>query len=325
MTRSRLAALAVVALAVALLALWLSSRSGAPEGGLAGTRVLPDLEARLNDVTGVRLAAKGASVTLARAGDAWVVEERAYAADTAKLRKLLLGLAKLAVIEQKTRNPASYPQLGVEDPGPTATGTRVDVVTPTKTFSLIVGKNTGSVGSFVRVPGSAQSLLAGPELSVAADPKQWIDTALADILADRIKAVAVKPQAGPAWQAKRDAATAALTLYDLPKGKTQRSADGVTPVAAMLVGLHVEDVQAAPTADPDRGAPHVALTTFDGLEIGLWGRADGDHRYIRGDARSTGTATAKEAAALAQRLAGREFEIPRYKYDALFRPLADFT
>lgn len=82
MTRSRLAALAVVALAVALLALWLSSRSGAPEGGLAGTRVLPDLEARLNDVTSVRLAAKGASVTLARAGDAWVVEERAYAADT---------------------------------------------------------------------------------------------------------------------------------------------------------------------------------------------------------------------------------------------------
>ncbi|MGD9597699.1 MAG: DUF4340 domain-containing protein [Steroidobacteraceae bacterium] len=325
MTRRRLAALAVVALAVVALALWLSSRSGAPDQGRAGARVLPELEAMLDDVTSIRLAAKGDSATLERAGDAWVVEERDYPADTAKLRKLALGLARLAVIEEKTRNPASYAQLGVEDPGPAATGTLVDVVTPAKTYSLIVGKSAGSVGSFVRAPGSAQSLLAGPALPVAADPKQWIDTALADILADRVESLAVTPQAGPAWRAKRDAATASLTLYDLPRGKTQRSPDGVTPAAAMLVGLHIEDVHAAPTAAPDQGAPHVALATFDGLEIELWGRADGDHRYIRGAARSTGAATTKEAAALAQRFEGREFEVPKYKYDALFRPLSDFT
>jgi hypothetical protein len=67
------------------------------------------------------------------------------------------------------------------------------------------------------------------------------------------------------------------------------------------------------------------VRSFDGLEIELSGREDGDHRYIRGSARSTGDVTAKEAAALEAKFKGREFEIPRYKYDALFRSLGDFT
>lgn len=324
MTPRRLAMLAVIAVVVIAAALWLSTRDASPARGPVGSRVLPGLEAKLDAVTSVRITSKGVTTTLARSGEGWLVRERDYAADAAKLRKLLLGLAQLKVIEEKTRNPAHFGQLGVEDAGPTAAGTLVEVVTPGKAFSLLVGKNVGSVGSFVRVPGMAQSLLASPELQVEPEPKYWIDTALADIVADRVQSVAVTPQAGPAWRASRDAATAALALQALPRGKTQRSPDGVTPVAAMLAGLHVEDVHAAPAGDAAAG-PRVTLRTFDGLEVELRGRAEGDRRFLRGTARGTGAAVTKEAAALERRLAGHEFEIPRYKYDALFRPLSDFT
>lgn len=327
-TPRRLAALAIVALAVIVAALWLPMRHTVPDDAQPTGAVLPGLSEKINEVSRVQLVSKGGAVTLERLGDAWIVKERNYPADAAKLRTLLLGLAKLEMIEAKTRDPANYRQLGVEDFGPAATSVAIEVHAPGLKFSLLVGKAVGSTGSFVRVPGEARSFLASPQLSTDTDPKHWIDTALADILADRVKELSVTPASGPAWHAARDAATAPLTLRALPKGKAQRSPDGVTPVAALLVGLHVEDVHAAPdpaTAAATSSTPFVVVRTFDGLEIEIHGRADGDHRYIRGSVRSTGDAAAKEAAALAARFLGREFEIPRYKYDALFRPLADFT
>ena len=47
-------------------------------------------------------------------------------ADTTKVRKLLLDLGALNIVEEKTRLPANYPQLGVEDvSSPKASGTAV--------------------------------------------------------------------------------------------------------------------------------------------------------------------------------------------------------
>ncbi len=322
-TPRRLAVLAVVALVVIAMAGWIASRSTVPGSASSGGAVLPGLKAKINVVTSLKLASKGATVTLERAGDGWIVKERNYPADTAKLRKLLLGLADLVVTEEKTRDPGNYAQLGVEDAGPTASSALIEAVTPGERFALLVGHAVGSTGNFVRVPGEAQSLLVTPQVSSDTDPKHWIDTALTDITADRVKALAVTPATGAAWQASRNAAGDPLALQGLPKGSQQRGPDVVTPVAALLVGLHVEDVHALPTDAPAKA--RVIVRSFDGLEISLAGREDGDHRYIRGTATGTGDAAAKEAAVLDAKLQGREFEIPRYKYDALFRPLSDFT
>lgn len=329
-TPRRLVTLAVVAVLVVAAAAWFASRRTAPHDTTAGALVLPGLEAKVDEVTGLRLTSKGASVTLSRKGNEWIVDERGYPADTAKLRKLMRGLAGLKVIEQKTRDAANYAQLGVEDAGPSAASVLVGITTPGKTFSLLVGHMEGGFGSYVRIPGEEQSVLASPQLTADADPKHWLDTMLVDLPADRVQTLEVTPATGPAWRATRDAAKDPLTLRGLPRGKTQRGPDVVTPVAALLVSLHAEDVhalggaQAAPaTAAP--GKPRVIVRSFDGLEIELTGREDGDRRFIRGTARSAGEVTAGEAAALDTKLKGREFEIPRYKYDALFRALSDFT
>ena len=323
-TPRRLAVLGIAAVIAVAAAGWFASRRTVPTDAPTGNLVLPALKARIDAVTAVRLAAKGANVTLERSGKDWIVKERDYPADTAKLRKLLLGLADLTVTEQKTRDPANYAQLGVEDAGTSATGMAIEVDTADRKFSLLAGKAAGGTGSFVRLPGDAQALLASPQIAADTDPKHWIDTALADLPADRVQALEVTPATGPAWRATRDAAKDPLALVALPKGKKQRGADVVTPVAALFTGLHMQDVRAAPAGNPPL-KPRVVVRSFDGLEIDLTGREDGDHRYIRGTARATGNAAAKEAAALEGKLRGREFEIPRYKYDALYRALSDFT
>lgn len=340
MTPRRLAVLAIAALAVLLAGLWFANVSNTAISARAGSPVLPQLEALLNDVTRVRIESKGDAVTLLRGTEGWIVEERRFRADPVKLRRLLIDLARLRVLEEKTGDPAKYPQLGVEDPGPDATGTYIVASTPDTRFALLVGKPADSTSTYVRVPQTVQSLLAAPQITAGADPKHWIDMALVDLPADRVQSVAVTPATGPAWHATRDAATAPLALQDLPKGTVQRSPDGVTPVAALLGNLRAEDVRAAPAAGtkPAAGtapaartaggktpAPRVLVRTFDGVEIELYGRIEGETHLIGGTARSTGAASAAEAAAIATRLAGFEFELPRYKYEALFRPLADFT
>lgn len=323
MTPRRLVTLLAVALVIAAVALWLPNRRAAAPVAQVGSLVLPGLKTQLDALRSLRLESRGAGVTLTRGEAGWSVEERDYPADPVKLRKLLLNLADLKIVEEKTSDASNYARLGVEDPGAEAASVLVEAKTPSATYALLVGKVADSHSSYVRVPGTATSLLASPQVAVDADPKRWIDATLIDLPADRIESVAVTPASGPAWRATRAAATDGLTLQDLPKGKSQRSPGGVTPVAAMLTGLHIEDVASAPDAPP--AGPRVELRTFDGVVIELHGRSDGDQRYIRGSARSTGDAAAKEAAALESRLAGREFEVLRYKYDALFRPLADFT
>ncbi|HNR22223.1 MAG TPA: DUF4340 domain-containing protein [Steroidobacteraceae bacterium] len=325
MTPRRVAVLAIAALLVMMAALWLGSRRDSATTAHVGSPVLPRLDALLNEVARVRIESKSEAATLVRTGAGWTVEERGFRADPAKLRRLLLGLADLKVIEEKTSDPAKYAQLGVEDPGPEATGTHLLATAAGTEFALIIGKVADSASVYVRVPGSGPSLLAAPRVAADADPKHWLDTALVDLPADRIESVAVTPATGPAWRATRGAATEPLALQGLPKGKVQRSPEIVTPVAALLVNLHAEDVHAAARTGAAAPAPRVVVRTFDGVEIELHGRTEGERHYIHGTARSTGAASEKEAAELAARIAGFEFELPRYKYDALFRPLADFT
>src|SRR5207244_1752073 len=108
------------------------------------------------------------------------------------------------VVEEKTHTPANYPALGVEDPtSASSTGTRVDAVTPTKTYSLIVGKSSGAKSGYVRVVNVPQSFLAAPLITPDADPKRWLDRTVLDITQDRIKEFAVKPADSPGFTASR--------------------------------------------------------------------------------------------------------------------------
>src|SRR5215208_7642105 len=101
----------VILLAAAVLiigaAIWLASQRHLERAIATGTAVLPELKAALNDVNEIRIAkADGNHATLTKHGAQWVVHERDFAADPAKVRKLLRDLSKLEIVEEKTSNPA---------------------------------------------------------------------------------------------------------------------------------------------------------------------------------------------------------------------------
>jgi hypothetical protein len=324
MTSRRVAILLVAGVVIVALAIWVSSKRHLERATLAGDLVMPGLERTLNTVTEIRLT-KGdqTHTTLKKGASDWMVAERDYPADSGKVRKFLLDLGALNVVEEKTHNPANYPQLGVEDlTSPKATGTRVDVVTPTKVYGLIIGKSSSAKSGYVRVPGSEPTLLAAPSLSVDADPKRWLDHTLVDLHQERVKEVEVKLTDGPGYTASRDKKEQTdFDVSNIPKGRELSSPVAADSIAGALGGMTLDDVRKP--APGDAKVSHAIFRTFDGLELNVAGRKDGAQAFITVTPRSTGKDTEAEAQKLAAQLPGWEYEIPSYKYDAIFRPLED--
>ena len=318
MTSRRVGILLVSSIVIVVLAAWLSSNRPTTRATLAGQPVMPGLDkSTVNSVTEIRLSkGDGTKTTLKKGSTDWSVGERDYPADSGKVRKLLLDLAALNVVEEKTSLPENYPALGVED-----TGTRVDAVTPGKTFSLIVGKSAGAKSGYVRVVSTAPSLLADPSITVDPDPRRWLDHTLFDITQDRIKEFAVKPADGPGYTASRpNKETSDFALSDIPKGRKLSSPAAADPIAGSLSSVSIDDVQKA-AATP--ATSHTVFKTFDGLTVDVAGHKEGTRTMVTFTPTSTDKATEAEAKTLAAKLNGWEFEIPAYKYDGMFRPLEE--
>ena len=326
MTPRRVTLLLIAGLLVIVLAIWLSSKRQVDHAPEAGAPILSGLDkGSLNSISEVRLSkGEGTKTTLKKGSEDWTVAERDYPADSGKVRKLLLDLAALNVVEEKTRLPDNYPALGVEDTtSDKATGTRIDVVTAAKTYSLIVGKTSGAKSGYVRVVNAPQSFLAAPLVTVDADPRRWVDHTLIDIPQDRIKEVAVKPATGPGYTATRDKKEQVdFTVPEVPKGRELSNPAAADPIAGSLAGVSLDDVQHAPQTPP-AGVSHAIFTTFDGLKVDVAGRKDGSKTLVSFTPSSTAKEAETEAKTLETRLKGWEFEIPSYKYDGMFRPLDD--
>jgi hypothetical protein len=308
-----------------VLAIWLSSRRHLERDLTTGDLVLPGLEQNVNAVASVALRKGDAThVTLQKDGAAWQVAERGWPADEGKLRKLLLDLGALNIVEEKTRLPANYPALGVEDIGsPKATGTRIDISAPPRSWALIVGKSSSGKSGYVRVATMAQSLLAAPLLSVDADPKSWLENALLDINAARVHEIEEKPAQGAAFtatRAKKDEIS--FTVSPLPKGRQLTGAAAPEGIAGGLSALTLDDVHKANPV-PEAQLSHALYRTFDGLEIDVAGHRDGSHPLVVLTVHSTTPESAAEAQKLAARLNGWEFEIPDYKYTVIYTPLEE--
>jgi Domain of unknown function (DUF4340) len=315
------ALLAAGAILIAI-ALWVSARNPSAGVGGANEPVLPGLEHDVNAITQVKLAkGDGSRATLEKRASDWIVVERGYPADSSRVRKLLLDLASLKVLEDKTSDPANYADIGVEDvTSAKASGTRIDLVEAGKTVSLIVGKLSGTDGTFVRVAGAKQSALATPQLTPDADPRRWLDTTLIELPQSRIKDVTVKAAAGPTYTVvKASAEEADFIVPALPKGRELTSPSAPDSVAGALAALSLDDVRKA--GGPGTEPAHATFETFDGLKVDVTGRKDGDNRYIALAAESTAKGTADEAKEINARLGGWEVEIPGYQYDAIFQPL----
>jgi hypothetical protein len=355
MTRKSFLTLAGVAGVLLVAGLWLSAHRSSEEAYLGGGALFADLKPALGDIDEIRLSkGDGSRTTLKRGADGWSVVERNYPADGTRVRELALNLAAMKVVEAKTSDPASYAKLGVEPAdSPTATSTLVELVAGKKTWSLLVGKSAEGRAVYVRKPAEAVSALAEPSVSVDPDQKRWVDRQLTDLPGTEVHDIAVTPASGPAYlltRARRGDAD--LVLSPVPKGRKSASPMSIDGQAEVLAAFNFDDVHALDSPAPAT-TDKATWRTFDGQVIEFAGRRSADKAFVTVTAHRDPAlaaqfmppppATPAPAAAtpatpaagkpapadgkakpgavehLMTRVNGVQFEIPAYKYDALFK------
>lgn len=296
-------------------------------------RVFPDLAAHLGDLAWMRISRGQAKTDFNLIAGRWtVVEKGNYPAAPGKVRRLLLGLAELTLVEPKTARPELFARLGLDDPT-NGKSTLVGLQDRTgKTVAqLIVGKvrpdrlGGGNDAVYVRKPREDRTWLARGSLDLPQAMVDWLDRRIVDIPAARVAAVALTAPDGGILGLRRDQASGKFVVADLPEGAKIKDQAALAAPAAALAGLAFDDVKpATELRPPPDGVATAEFTTSDGLAVTLRLFTSGKADWIAISAAGSGGAE-KQAAALNAKLTRWVYAIPGERAKLLRTKLGDLV
>lgn len=286
----------VTALVAVLAFVTLQRRESSVEATPSGVRLFPDLTAKVNDAAEIEVKRHDGVTTLKKTGETWgLAEKNGFPVDMSAVRKVLIGMAQMTTVEEKTADPALYTKLGVEDPtAETATSKLVTVrdASGGTLAALIVGKERTGKGQantrqmYARKPDEPRSWLVNGDLGLQEKGSDWLEKKILEIKRERIRAVEVKHASGEVVLVDRDKPeTNDFTLHDIPEGKELSYPSAPGSLGNALEWLNLEDVKPASEVDVKEGATATAkFSTFDGLTVTVTTKNVEDLTYARFEA-----------------------------------------
>jgi hypothetical protein len=342
-----LAATTGVAVLLAVLALWQRSSTGEP--AFKPVRMFASLDAKKDDVATIQIETKSASFNVTRNAEGrWILPDKdKYPADINMVRKTVLGLAELDLVQAKTGRSDWQEKLGLGLPKSGGSGTLVTLKDGKGEVlaSLIAG--TGAEGEaaggrqaiYVRRPNEPQTYVARGTFQATTDLVQWLDKAFVELARDRVKAVARKPIKGRPYtvtRAKPEDENFRI-VEAIPAGRVLRTETEPNAVGNALLGISFEDVRPQEKLD-FANAARADYTTFDGLTLSLsiiqqendyWMTVNAvadptvQPSPAKPGARQLKPDVAKEAKEINALVGGWAYKVPRYKGAILMAPLED--
>ncbi|MBM3976029.1 MAG: DUF4340 domain-containing protein [Planctomycetes bacterium] len=257
---------------------WYASRSGSDGAGASTlpTRLFPEFAKRVNDVASVEIEKGSEHVTLVKKDNLWTLANRGgYPVDFEKVKKAVMDVSNLEVLEAKTKNPAQYDKLDLQDPKEGAPSTRLTLKDAggANLAALIVGKSNwgGKASVYVRKLDDAQSYLCQGELRLEAGPTTWIKKDVLKLDRERIRAVEVAHADGETLRIQKQLPEDVdFAVLDIPPTRELASAGVAGQLGSVLTWVSVDDV--APLAEVGFDGLSVTTATFrtfDGLVIEL--------------------------------------------------------
>jgi hypothetical protein len=301
---------------------------------VSGERMFPDLAQSLNDLAWMRLSRGSDKIEFAAIGGKWaVVEKGNYPAAPTKVRRLLLGLSDLTLLEAKTQKPELFSRLELEEPGTGSKSTLVQLQNRlgVSIVSLIVGKTrrdrigSGNDTVYVRKPGENQTWLGRGSIDVSGSAVSWLDRRIIDIPAARVASMTFTDGDQPPLVLKRDQANSEFAVADPPPDTQFKSGKQLGEPAAALAALELDDVKPATDMPvPDGGGPAATFVTFDGLTVTLRLSLNGNVTWAALTVTGTGGAE-PEAKAISASLGRWSFVLPTDRAKLLRTKLSDLT
>lgn len=261
---------AVTAAAVLLAVVAILSQPRFETSYAQGGSILPNLVQQAEKLKTVVIRQKGETISLDREGGAWRARERhGFEADSEKVANLLIALARMNKIEGKTKDPARYARLEVEEPKDADAASRqVTLIDDAgKTIAdIVLGKrqfNMGTQGNntYVRLAGDPQVWLASGEVDDSATGVTgWLKRDVIDIPAAQIARVTVTHPNGEKVVSKRQPVESpTMVIENLPKN-TAAFEDGTADnYGKLLSDMVLEDIVAAADKPFPKEATHVAV------------------------------------------------------------------
>ena len=147
--------------------------------------LFPRLASGLGSVARIKIEAPRYSVVFERRGNTWLVADKGnYAARAGAVTRLIGDIAGMRPSETKTDNPNLYSRVAVEDRAAADSKSKLVTVENDQGQALarfIMGKQSQSIGfsplggTFVRLPGEAQTWLAEGSPIIPDNIGEWFD------------------------------------------------------------------------------------------------------------------------------------------------------
>lgn len=329
MRRRTILLLGTAAAATVGAAIVLTPDSTEPPPSTATPLAFPGLAPRLANAARIEVTRHDGTLTVERAGEAWVLPAKAgHPVRPERVRELLVGLTELRLTEPRTANPELLERLGVEDPtraGATSSLLRVLDANGAPIAELVVGRRRmrvqGNVPEsvYVRRPNENQAWLAEGRLPLDSDPNLWIDRDVANIARERVRAVEIAREGEPPLVLRRGPDTDARLAVVQPEETPELDEISLDEIARAFEFLTFLDVAREADIPGERlGEARFELT--DNLRIAVAAHKEGENLWVRLSAEGD-----EEAQRLAARWRGWAYQVGQWKEKAFVPRLADLA
>jgi hypothetical protein len=241
----------------------------APDNAEDGPRlVFPNLKEQLSGLTSIKVTnSDGNSVSILKQAGRWVLEEKSgYDVDFSKLSRFLGHFAEHRIVEEKTSIPSNHSRLGValNDPGAGAS-----VILMPGEYSLLVGNEAPSQGSFVRYAGDSQVYLTKEPVEASADWLEWIDPVVINIEPANVREVKIATESAELLLANRNESSGEFEILGIPAGRELKHATAADSLTRLLVNVRMLDVEPYnPLIFQERSITRLVLLNGEAIVVG---------------------------------------------------------
>jgi len=319
----------LAAISVAATAVVLRSGPSTIATDRRGERVLPELAAKANEITGLVVRQDADPVTIERRDGRFVAADSGFAVKTDAVRDLIASSIALAFEEARTSDPARYGELGLADPGSPDAGKEIIVrAAGGDVADFLVGSRDATVGGpvggiFVRLKGEPRTWLARGDVRLPMRRADWFAALDLDIKGSAIKKIELTGGG-------RDAVTATanpdkpgeLKLEDVPDKRVPESFK-VSRLATLITSFAFDDVRkrSKPSDDPRR----MVVTVDDGLRLVVATVGDISAGWVQLSAEATSDDKREKAQAISAKVDGFDFRLPTNQAEVLGWTPTDLT
>ena len=204
--------------------------------------VFPGLKEQLSGLTSIKVTnPNGNSASIVKQHDSWVLEEKSgYNVDFSKLSRFLVNFSELRIVEEKTSISSNHSRLGVAVNEP---GAAASVIISPGEYSLLVGNEAPSQGSFVRYADDAQVYLTNKPVAASADWIDWVDPVVINIAPANVREVTIATRSAQFLLANRAEASGEFELLGIPTGRELKHATVADSLTRLLVNVRMLDVE----------------------------------------------------------------------------------